>query len=412
MLHEVHKRQVGEVMDVFSEGPEGLYKRSPTAPQYALRSKSGAPGYRDATPKGTFCLPLAAERWRGAERCGYAGPISRSSVQEEFVLGQRWLVFLVLVVLCGLTGCAPDGSEKGGEEEQGSPETTQQATSESTREATREHTREATRGGARETTREKVADEEAKAPSPAPTPTSAMSGDYDATVRVSYVVDGDTVDVSPAVEGIERVRLIGVDTPETRECPGGQPLSQEAKAFTTSELQGQEVGLEFDVERMDRYDRLLAYVYPSDGEMFNETLLEEGYAQVATFPPNTRYADRFEAAQGRARAAGLGIWMLSSEQQAQLEDRGNGIGGEGCTPVAPPPPPPAPQPAPDTPSVPDGGGIVSPVGNSCPPNAPIKGNQSGIYHVPSGEFYGRTNPEECFASESDAVAAGYRASKR
>jgi micrococcal nuclease len=51
-------------------------------------------------------------------------------------------------------------------------------------------------------------------------------------------------------------------------------------------------------------------VYLSDGTMFNETLLREGYAQIATFPPNTRYVDRFEDAQEEAREVGRGIWSL------------------------------------------------------------------------------------------------------
>ena len=124
-----------------------------------------------------------------------------------------------------------------------------------------------------------------------------FSGFY-ATSTVTRIVDGDTVDISPAVEGKTRVRLIGVDTPETRDpdC-GKQPYSDQAKAFTTAQLQGQEVGLEFDVERTDRYERLLAYVYPDEEEMFNETLLREGYAQVATFRTNVMYVDRFLAAQ-------------------------------------------------------------------------------------------------------------------
>jgi hypothetical protein len=78
---------------------------------------------------------------------------------------------------------------------------------------------------------------------------------------------------------------------------------------------------------------------------------------------------------------------------------------------APAPPKPAPAPAPAQPAP----GPVAPSGDSCPSSAPIKGNQSSsgewIYHVPGGSFYDRTNPEECFATESAAVAAGYRASK-
>ena len=65
--------------------------------------------------------------------------------------------------------------------------------------------------------------------------------------------------------------------------------------------------LEFDVERTDRYDRTLAYVW-LDGELFDERIVADGFALVATFPPNVRYVDRFLAAQRRAREAGLGLW--------------------------------------------------------------------------------------------------------
>jgi micrococcal nuclease len=182
---------------------------------------------------------------------------------------------------------------------------------------------------------------------------SAQSS-FEATTTVIRIVDGDTVDIRPAVEGNTRVRLIGVDTPETRDpdC-GKQPYSDQATAFTTSRLQGQEVGLEFDVERTDRYKRLLAYVYPDEVEMFNETLLREVYAQVATFPPNVRYVDRFLAAQEEARAIGAGIWSLSPEELATQTDRGNGIGG-GCNQKAQQEAPPEPlvAPPPEPPSVP------------------------------------------------------------
>jgi micrococcal nuclease len=179
--------------------------------------------------------------------------------------------------------------------------------------------------------------------------TDEDEGRFDAVTTVRRVVDGDTVDIAPAVEGRDRVRLIGVDTPEMRDpdC-GEQPYADEAKAFTTSELEGEEVELEFDEERTDRNDRLLAYVYPRDEEeMFNETLLQEGYAQVATFPPNVKYVDRFLAAQEEARTAGRGLWGLSDEELVAQTDRGNGIGGGGCaaeaTPSQPAPQPPAPE---------------------------------------------------------------------
>jgi micrococcal nuclease len=161
------------------------------------------------------------------------------------------------------------------------------------------------------------------------TPTSEVR-DYDATVTVTKAIDGDTVEISPGVDGIEELRLLGVDAPEMEDpdC-GKQPYGQEARKFAASELRGQEVGLEFDEERTDRDGRLLAYAY-QDGGMFNEALLEGGYAQVATFPPNTRYVERFEEAQEEARAAGRGIWGLPKEQRAQLTDHGNGIGGAEC----------------------------------------------------------------------------------
>ena len=167
----------------------------------------------------------------------------------------------------------------------------------------------------------------------ASTPPTDAVGEFDATVTVSRVVDGDTIGISPAVDGNEEVRLIGMDTPETKDpSEGVEPLGPEASAFATDELEGESVGLEFDVEREDQYDRLLAYVY-LEGEMFNEVLVEEGLAQAYPYEPNTRYEDRLAAAQERARTAGLGIWGLTKAQQCQLADRGNGIGEgtHGCT---------------------------------------------------------------------------------
>jgi len=145
---------------------------------------------------------------------------------------------------------------------------------------------------------------------------------------VTRVVDGDTIDISPSVKGRSRVRLIGMDTPEV--YFGTQSYGPEASAFAKRELDGQEVKLELDVQKIDPYGRLLAYVYLPDGQMFNETLLEEGYAQVATFPPNVKYVDRFLAAQREAREANRGLWGLSAAELCQQTDRNNGIGG-GCS---------------------------------------------------------------------------------
>jgi len=155
-----------------------------------------------------------------------------------------------------------------------------------------------------------------------------LPGGRDETgVTAVSVTDGDTVRISPEVESESRVRLIGVDTPETSTDRGPEPYGEEARDFTRRSLEGQDVTLELDVERKDDYGRLLAYVYLTDGTMFNETLLREGYAQVATFPLNTRYVDRFEEAQEEAREARRGLWGLSEGELCRLRDRGNGIGG-------------------------------------------------------------------------------------
>ena len=155
---------------------------------------------------------------------------------------------------------------------------------------------------------------------------SSDEGSTETTATVRQVTDGDTVKISPAIDGVDSVRFIGVDTPEiSHGKEAAQPLGPEAVAFTKKNLSNQDVSLEFDAEKKDKYGRLLAYVYLPDGTMFDETLLKEGYAQVAT--PNTRYLDRFKAVQEEARKVQRGIWGLSESKQCQLRDRGNGIGG-------------------------------------------------------------------------------------
>jgi micrococcal nuclease len=147
------------------------------------------------------------------------------------------------------------------------------------------------------------------------------SGRFNAVATVTRVIDGDTVEISPAINGIEDVRFIGVDTPELNDPNCGEhPYGIEASEFTRAQLGGEEVELEFDVEKTDRYGRLLAYVY--HGEMFNEVLLEQGYAQVATFPPNVKYVDRFEEAQAEAQAANLGMWALPADELGACPDQG------------------------------------------------------------------------------------------
>jgi micrococcal nuclease len=133
-------------------------------------------------------------------------------------------------------------------------------------------------------------------------------------VSVTRVVDADTIDVSQQVEGttVERVRMIGIDAPEA--FGEEEPYGPEATEFTTQRLEGQQVTLEFDEDRTDPYDRALAYVWLGD-ELFNETLVSEGYAEALIIEPNDKYEDRLLAAEEEARAAGVGIWGLAATEE-------------------------------------------------------------------------------------------------
>jgi micrococcal nuclease len=128
-----------------------------------------------------------------------------------------------------------------------------------------------------------------------------------AMVKVERTVDGDTIEIELNGKK-EKVRLIGIDTPETKK-PNTPVMyyGKEASAYTNKRLYNQTISLEWDVDRRDKYNRLLAYVWIDD-ELFNETLVKEGYARLSTFPPNVKYVDRFTKAQELARKQGSGIW--------------------------------------------------------------------------------------------------------
>ena len=131
-----------------------------------------------------------------------------------------------------------------------------------------------------------------------------------ANAIVVRVVDGDTLRVQ--IEGqIEVVRLIGIDTPETvRPNSPVECFGPEASARSKELLaEGTRVSLVRDVEARDDYGRLLAYVYRSaDGLFINLALIDQGYATLLTFPPNTAHVERFRAAAVEAEQRGLGLW--------------------------------------------------------------------------------------------------------
>ena len=125
---------------------------------------------------------------------------------------------------------------------------------------------------------------------------------------VDRVIDGDTIELDSG----ERVRYLMVDTPENTsevECYG-----PEAATYNASLVEGQEVELRYDVERTDRYDRLLAYV-SVQGREVNTLLVERGYACVLHIPPNGNdREDEFESLEATARAENRGLWGACEER--------------------------------------------------------------------------------------------------
>ena len=135
--------------------------------------------------------------------------------------------------------------------------------------------------------------------------TSAIDGEYE----VISVTDGDTFEIN--YNGTkEKVRLIGVDTPESvhPNSKKNNEYGKQASNYTKNLLERKVVKLEFDVSPRDKYGRLVAYVYLEDGEMLNKKLLKKGYAQVATYPPNVKYVEDFKTIQKEARENKVGFW--------------------------------------------------------------------------------------------------------
>lgn len=128
-------------------------------------------------------------------------------------------------------------------------------------------------------------------------------------VQVVRVIDGDTIQVCCIAGRRERVRYIGIDTPETKHpTKGVEYFGEEAAEANRKLVDGKTVRLEFDVQQRDRYGRILAYVYLEDGTFVNAWLVEHGFAQVMTVPPNVTHQELFLKLQREARDARRGLW--------------------------------------------------------------------------------------------------------
>ncbi|MBI4057696.1 thermonuclease family protein [Candidatus Microgenomates bacterium] len=148
-------------------------------------------------------------------------------------------------------------------------------------------------------------------PTPASTVSSASSLTPDPNItiaKVINVVDGDTFKLDSG----KVVRMIGIDTPETvHPSRPVQCYGEEASSKTEELIEGKEIKLEKDVSEVDKYGRLLRYVYA--GDLFvNEYLVREGFAMSSSYPPDIKYQDKFVEAQKKAQEENKGLWNTSA----------------------------------------------------------------------------------------------------
>ncbi|MDO8466588.1 MAG: thermonuclease family protein [bacterium] len=206
--------------------------------------------------------------------------------------------------------------------------------------------------------------------------------DTNGTFLVTRVIDGDTIEI----EGGQRVRYIGIDTPETVDPRKPvQCFGKEASVRNKELVEGKRIRLEKDITDTDRYGRLLRYVYVGD-DFINLKLVSGGFASSYTYPPDVKHQSQFIEAQRVARDNNLGLW--------------------GSCPIQTTPP--ASQPTTPTP--------VAPSGSSCTIKGNISSTGEKIFHVEGCGSYSKTQIDEArgeqwFCSEADAVSAGWRKAK-
>jgi micrococcal nuclease len=145
---------------------------------------------------------------------------------------------------------------------------------------------------------------------------------------VTKVVDGDTFWIDDGSEKGLKIRLIGVDAPESHKTGSKEKsyYGKEAAEYLTRLIGGKKVRLEYDVNRLDQYGRTLAYVHLGNGTFVNADLLKNGYAMIMTVSPNIKYAKKFLKLSQKARKMKEGLWG-KSERKSLLCDIGRKRGG-------------------------------------------------------------------------------------
>lgn len=189
--------------------------------------------------------------------------------------------------------------------------------------------------------------------------------------KVTRVIDGDTIEL----ENGQRVRYIGIDTPETVDPRKPiQCFGREASSKNRELIEGKTARLEKDISETDKYGRLLRYVFIND-IFVNDYLVAGGFAHASTFPPDIKYQDKFRQSEEKARTENLGLWSSCGASQQNPQP------GSGCV---------------------------------------IKGNISSsgekIYHLLGQKYYDKTvintsRGEKWFCTEEEATTTGWRRSK-
>lgn len=201
-------------------------------------------------------------------------------------------------------------------------------------------------------------------------------------VKVTRVIDGDTIEI----EGGERVRYIGIDTPETMDPRKPvQCFGTESSKKNKDLVEGKTVRLEKDITDRDKYNRLLRYVWLND-TLINLALVKGGFAYSYSYPPDIKYQDKFVTAQKEAREAKVGLWSACSSKSSETAVLDSNVQVSSS---------------------------VKKSGSDCSIKGNINASGEKIYHLSGCGSYSKTKIEEnrgerWFCSESEAQSAGWR----